>query len=307
MTSDVRTIIALCQLPRMSGGSVRQLLASSQTQGSSIASLSEAVELLSPRRYSDDELGIALARADRILADCTRLGAVILTFGSPSYPAQLQRLAHAPTMLFVRGQFDGQTAPRIAVIGTRTPTAWGRRTAKTCAEQIVRTGGVVVSGLAPGIDTAAHAATVEAGGITWAVLASGLDAISTSSQRSLATRILDSGGALMSEYPPTTPAQRQYFVARDRIQAGLSDAVLMIESELGGGAMHTVRFAQRATVPVWVTFPGETKSPHSVKAPTVQRGPWELLRQGAATRVSSAAALADMVCALAPTSSPPTR
>ena len=188
MTS-VRTIVALCQLPRVRSASVRQLLASSQTQGRSIVSLSEAVEPVSPDRYPDDELAIALAGADRILADCTRLGAVILTFDSPSYPPQLQRLAHPPTILFVKGKFDGQTAaPRIAVIGTRTPTPWGRSAAQTCAGQVVRTGGVVVSGLAPGVDTAAHAATVEAGGITWAVLASGLDAISTSSQRALATR-----------------------------------------------------------------------------------------------------------------------
>ena len=160
----------------------------------------------------------------------------------------------------------------------------------------------MVSGLALGIDAAAQATSVEHQGPTWAVLAHGLHTVSPSSNRDLAKQIVNQGGALISEYPPGEPAQRHYFVERDRIQAGLSDAVLVIESDIDGGAMHTVRFAREARVPVWVTFPQtKMKTANGSDLPESQRGTWELLRKQAAIRVAGVKALDKMVRNLANT------
>jgi DNA processing protein len=125
----------------------------------------------------------------------------------------------------------------------------------------------------------------------------GIDAIPDPSQRTLATQILDSGGALLSEYPPHAPARKHQFVARDRIQAGLSDAVLLIESELEGGAMHTVRFAQRSGIPIWAALPRAHRANHN-RLVDVHRGPSELVRSGSATRVTSAKALDRLIRSL---------
>jgi DNA protecting protein DprA len=231
------------------------------------------------------------------------LGATVHFYGLPSYPSLLNRLSEPPALLFSIGQFDPSRKPRVAVIGTRKPTDWGLDTAKQCAGQITDTGGIVVSGLALGIDTAAQAATVEHHGTTWAVLAHGLHTVSpAASNRELAKKIVEQGGALISEYPPGEPAQRHYFVERDRIQAGLSDAVLVIESDIGGGAMHTVRFAREARIPVWVTCPQakmETASDNDL--PESQQGTWELLRTNMVTRVAGVKTLDQMVRNLAST------
>ena len=122
------------------------------------------------------------------------------------------------------------------------------------------------------------------------MLAHGLHTVLPSSNRALAKRIVDEGGALISEYAPGEPAQRHYYIERDRIQAGLSDAVLVIETDLDGGAMHTVRFAEQVRVPVWVTFPSaKFRTSHAKRSdlPEAQRGTWELLHRKAGARVAT--------------------
>jgi DNA processing protein len=262
-------------------------------------SVSEAIGWLKPRAFSQAQIRTAMAQTDRILEQCHTLDIAVHAYGSLSYPAQLERLAQPPAVLFSRGRFDPELKPRVAVIGTRKPTSWGMKTAKACARQVAASQGVVVSGLAPGIDSAAHRAAIDCTGLTWAVLPHGLAApAATAAQRRLAEEMLDAGGALLSEYPPDARSERHYFVERDRIQAGLSDAVLLIESEPDGGAMHTVRFARQAKVPVWVTLPAAARHSDRGRLPPVQRGPWQLLSQGNAIRVPSARALDGMIRAL---------
>jgi len=147
---------------------------------------------------------------------------------------------------------------------------------------------VVVSGLARGIDSAAHTGAIEAKSSTWAVLAHGL-AVVPSSSIELAHRIVEEGGALISEYRPGEPPQRYQFIERDRIQAGLADAVLVVETGTQGGSMHTVRAATSAGIPVWTTFPDKDlgvaqENPDQLKES--QRGTWQLVRDGA-LRVST--------------------
>jgi DNA processing protein len=222
-------------------------------------------------------------RAGSLLDECTRLGLHVLPFGWPSYPSQLCRLQNAPALLFVRGTLIPERRPSIAVIGTRHPSPWGIRTAKACAGQVAKIQGVVVSGLARGIDSAAHTGAIEAKCSTWAVLAHGL-AVAPSSSIELAHRIVEEGGALISEYRPGEPPQRYHFIERDRIQAGLADAVLVVETGTQGGSMHAVRAATSAGIPVWTTFPDKDlgvaqENPDRLKE--TQRGTWQLVREGA--------------------------
>ena len=298
MAVSARTALFLYHLPRVGRVRLRTFLARLAAPGAQSIEPPQAVSLLGLAGLSETVVESAIAMSDALLQRCQALEVQVHPFGSrSSYPPQLARLANPPAVLFSRGRFDPNRTPRVAVIGTRKPTPWGRRTAAACVAE-VRCHGVVVSGLALGIDPAAQAASVEHHGATWVVVAHGLHTISPASNRELAQTILRLG-AWISEYPPGEPARRHYFVERDRIQAGLADAVLVIESGLHGGAMHTVRFAQQAGVPVWVTVPRTCDGMRNARdVPESQQGTWELLRSRRATRVKAAAALRQMVHAL---------
>jgi DNA processing protein len=297
MIETTRAALALSLLPRVGRTRLRRLLARfSWTESACISSLPEVLERAGGHPFSTIDLNRALVRADSVLAACRRLGLAIHAFGSPSYPIQLERLASPPALLFSKGRFDPNHRPRVAVVGTRTPTSWGTRSAGTYAGLIADWGGVVVSGLARGIDTAAHAASLGHSGPTWAVLAHGLHMVSPESNRDLASQIVLRGGALISEYPPDAGPRPRYFVERDRIQAGLAEAVLVIETDCDGGAMHTARFARRAGVPVWVTLPNRTTKVRRLRdLPEAQQGTWELLRTRAAIRVAGETAFENLV------------
>jgi DNA processing protein len=141
----------------------------------------------------------------------------------------------------VRGALPSAAA--VAIVGTRQPTSFGRRVARLAAEGAVAAGFAVISGLATGIDTVAHESALSAGGLTWAVLGSGVDLLTPSSNAALAEEIVAAGGGLVAEVPPGTPVSRRSLVARDRIQSGLSLAVVLCQCEVSSGAMHTARFA----------------------------------------------------------------
>ena len=282
LTESARTVLALSYLPRIGRGQLQGILerlADDQTTPLPWSDVLERFRKGLPVLSAADR-ETAFNRADKILDRCQTLGVTIQPFGWPAYPPQLMRLVDPPTLLYSIGRFDFHLRPRIAVIGTRKPTAWGVRTANSCSARIAESDGIVVSGLVVGIDTAAQAVSVRLHRPTWAVLAHGLHTVLPSSNRTLAKRIVEQGGALISEYPPGEPAQRHYYIERDRIQAGLSDAVLVIETGLEGGAMHTVRFAQQARVPVWVAFPStklRTGDGKRSDLPEAQRGTGELL------------------------------
>ena len=300
MSENIRTILALSRLPKVGRVRLRSILEHLKSDTNADLRLHDIVE-----RFDDQvptptgtALEAASAEADSLLERCRMLGVSVHPFGWPTYPLQLARLAEPPALIFSIGRFESDRKPRIAVIGTRKPTPWGLKTAKACAAQIAESSGVVVSGLALGIDAAAQQACVDHDGPTWAVLAHGLHTVSPSSNRELAKHILDRGGALLSEYAPGESAQRHYFVERDRIQAGLADAVLVIESGIKGGSMHTVRFAQQARVSVWVTFPDSKLNEAAVNSAELlepQQGTWELLSGKRATRVTTLKALSRMM------------
>lgn len=297
MAASARLALFLRHLPGVGRVRLRGILSRLAASREGDPSPTDSLRLLGLSAVSADDVNSATARCDALLDRCRELSVAVHVFGSESYPAQLRRLDNPPAVLFSVGCFDFNRRPRVAVIGTRKPTPWGLRTAEACASEIVGGGGIVVSGLALGIDTAAQTASVEQDGVTWAVLAHGLHTVSPSSNRELATRIINDG-ALISEYPPGESARRYHFVERDRIQAGLADAILVIESGINGGAMNTVRFARQAGVPVWVTFPSTDGTPSYGELPESQQGTWELLRSRKATRVATSAALRQRVQAL---------
>jgi DNA processing protein len=160
---------------------------------------------------------------------------------------------HAPRVLFVRGTTDWRGPDTcVAVVGSREAPPAALAWARACAEALVRAGACVVSGLARGVDAAAHRAALDAGGRTVAVLAHGLDRVYPPEHAGLADAIVAGGGALVTEYPPGTPPERWRFAARDRAQVALCRAVIAVYSEPEGGTMHTVAHAARTGVHVLV-------------------------------------------------------
>ena len=168
-----------------------------------------------------------------------------LTLHAKNFPRLLKAIPGAPQELYVLGDNFGDlmTRPCLAVVGSRRASPYGRRVTDSLVSDLSRQGMVIVSGLAYGIDSIAHASTLAAGGKTIAVLPGGLDNIYPVSHQKLAEQILKSGGALVSEYPPGTSAHKHHFVARNRIISGLSSAVLITEAAEKSGSLHTANFA----------------------------------------------------------------
>ncbi|MDJ0924695.1 MAG: DNA-processing protein DprA [Acidimicrobiia bacterium] len=163
--------------------------------------------------------------------------------GDEAYPAHLAELPDAPDVLFVRGPLDAR--PAVAVVGTRRCTRYGLEIARAYGRAIAEAGWSVVSGLARGIDGAAHQGTVGAGGRGIAVLGSGVDVMYPREHRELARQLLDCGGAVVSEAPPGTPPEAWRFPPRNRIISGLAGAVIVVEAAVRGGALITAEAALR--------------------------------------------------------------
>jgi len=167
-----------------------------------------------------------------------------LVFGEETYPASLMSGVHDPPLvLHVRGDRNVLADQAVAVVGTRTPSGSGRQLARRLGEDLARFPFTVVSGLATGIDAIAHEACLGADGRTVAVLAHGLHTVQPVAHRKLAERILFTGGALVSEYPPGVSARKDTFVPRNRIIAALAVATVVVEGGMKSGARHTADFA----------------------------------------------------------------
>lgn len=214
--------------------------------------------------------GAALARSLRWLEAA---GHHLLGWRDEAYPALLRRVAAPPAMLFVAGDPGLLWRPAVAVVGSRAATAGGRANAAQFAAALAQTGLCVASGLAAGIDAAAHAATLEVGGATVAVLGTGPDIAYPARNRALMARV-EAVGALVSEHPPGTPPLRTHFPSRNRILVGLALGTLVVEAALQSGALISARLAAEAGREVFV-LPGSIHNP-------MARGCHRLLREGAA-------------------------
>jgi DNA processing protein len=220
-----------------------------------------------------------------LLTGIRRVGARALPWPSPAYPARLARLSDPAPLLLVRGDVSALTAPCVAIVGSRAATVAGLDTARTLARDLAQAGVVVVSGLALGIDAAAHRGALDAGGRTVAVLACGPDRIYPARHRELAAQIRDNG-AIVSELPPGTPPLPAFFPLRNRLISGLSSALVVVEARERSGSLISVRHAANQGVDVFAV-------PGPITAPT-SAGPNRLLRDGAYVALEAADILAEL-------------
>ncbi len=197
----------------------------------------------------------------------------LILLNTPEYPPLLKEIANPPFGIYVRGNLPSSEKIPIAIIGTRKATGEGKATAQRFAGELSKHGFVIISGLAFGIDAAAHIGCLDADGITVAVLASGADVITPRANDRLAKRILENGGSVISEYPPGSDALPYRFLERNRIISGLSKGILVIEAPESSGALATVRFATEQNRDVFIV-PGPIAHPNFA-------GSHHLIRNGA--------------------------
>jgi len=197
----------------------------------------------------------------------------IIKISQADFPALLQEIPKPPAALYVLGALN-HDQPHIAIVGTRKATEVGRKTAYAFAKTLGEHGFVIVSGLAMGIDTAAHEGALAAGAPTIAVLAKGLDRVYPRQNEPLAKKIITNNGALVSEYPDQTDAFPAHFIRRNRIVSGLSLGLLIIEAPERSGTIATARFALEQNRDIFVV-PGPIQSEN-------YRGSHRLIQDGAA-------------------------
>jgi len=205
---------------------------------------------------------------------------------SEKYHPLLKEIPVPPKTIYIRGDLPNNNEILIAIVGTRKVTLEGRMTAKQIAKDLARSGIVVVSGLAMGIDTAAHEGALAGGGKTLAVLANGLDEVYPRSNFNLAQEILKNKGALISEYPKGTPSYPNQFLERNRIISGLCKATIIIEAPIHSGALVTARHALDQGREIFIT-PGPARHPN-------YEGSHMLLRNGARLITRAADVLEDL-------------
>jgi DNA processing protein len=200
----------------------------------------------------------------------------MLTLSAPDYPAKLQRIADPPTQIFVEGYDVNELLmkPAITIVGSRRVSAYGKMVTADFARELALAGVLIISGLAIGVDSIAHQAALDSGGLTLAVLPAGLERIYPASHRGLAQRIVAQGGALVTEYKANTVPYPSNFIARNRIASALSDVVLITEAAERSGTLSTARFALEQGKEV-MAVPGNINSPTSV-------GTNNLIKAGAA-------------------------
>ena len=226
-----------------------------------------------------------LSGANRILGECQRLSQRILTIQDAGYPRRLQNIFDPPCLLYVKGRLpEVDEEVLVAVVGTRSCTPYGIRCAEKLGFGLAAGGGIVVTGLAKGVDAAAARGALRAGGTVIGVTGNGLDVYYPYESRSLYDDVAASG-ALLSEYPPGTEPEGRHFPVRNRIMSGLSLAALVVEAPVRSGAMITARLALDQGRDLFAV-PGPIDAPASVGCIRLMQegaGPvidaWDLLRE----------------------------
>jgi len=217
-------------------------------------------------------LGTAAGRARTETLKLARAGATLVAWSDDAYPPALRHIAQPPLVLAVRGSLGGPDEPAIAIVGARRASEYGRHMAEELARRLAQAGVTVVSGLAAGVDAAAHHAALAAGGRTVAVLGTGIDRVYPKWHRELA-RAIAGQGALVSEFPCGSPPLQFHFPRRNRIISGLTRGTIVVEAADDSGSLITARHALEQDRQVFAV-PG----PVGVAA---HRGPNRLIQQGA--------------------------
>ncbi len=266
--------IWLTTLPGLTNRSKLRLLSHFHTpEDVYYAAADEVTAVLMDRRQASCVADHSLRLTEQVLEACARIDSFVLTMDDAAYPARLRNIFDPPPVLYGKGSlplFDEEMA--VAVVGTRDATPYGLHAAEDLSYQLADAGALVVSGLARGIDGAAHRGALRAGGFTAAVLGCGVDVVYPPENRRLYEDIA-AAGVIISEYPPGTPAERWHFPQRNRIISGLSLATLVVEAPRHSGALITASTALEQGRDVFAV-PGPIHAPNSV-------GCHELIRGGA--------------------------
>ncbi len=179
-----------------------------------------------------------------IIEGSNKLGIQIITYLDKDFPVKLRKINDPPTVLYALGNIECLNDKAIAVIGTREPTEYGEKIAENLGFVLGRDGYSVVSGLAYGCDKFGHEGCLSAEGKTVAVMAGGLDKVYPAKHKELAHNIVEAGGCLISEYPVYSRSFQNFFVERDRLQSGLSEGIIVVETGARGGTWHTIGYAR---------------------------------------------------------------
>jgi DNA processing protein len=227
------------------GGPVRLVeLAAAAGGGESLRTLARSAPGLRLDGSIVDGIVRAVADAPASLERLRAAALSLVALADAAYPTRLRQIELPPHVLFVSGDVRALSAPRaVAIVGTRRPTDAGRRLAARISGVLARNGAAVVSGLAVGIDGAAHAACLAEGGTTVAILGGGHGALYPRSHRKLADAIATAGGAVISEFPPEVAPRPGTFPRRNRLISGLSDATIVVEAGARSGALSTAAWA----------------------------------------------------------------
>jgi DNA processing protein len=275
MLDDLKYWVALSIIPDVGGARARRLLAEFKTPqdvlGASVTSLARVDGIsraMAGRIASFD----AWDDVEKLLDGVEKSGAEVFTLGDPRYPALLREVHSSPPALYVKGTLAAEDRLAVAVVGSRRAAPYGRAVTERIAGELAAMGFNIVSGMARGIDTAAHTAAIKRGGRTTAVLGCGIDVAYPPENRVLMEKIAENG-AVVSEFPPGTMPLAENFPRRNRIISGLSLGVLVTEAALNSGALVTANFALEQGREVFAV-PGSVMSPNSA-------GPHSLIQRGA--------------------------
>ncbi|HXS73191.1 MAG TPA: DNA-processing protein DprA [Rhodanobacteraceae bacterium] len=270
---DIRAWLILLRAPGVGPASLRALIARA---GSAQDACNAARRFRGESGLSNEALSwIESPDAARLEADLTWLGQPdhhLLRFSDADFPPQLAEIAQPPAALFVAGNPALLLGAQIAVVGARSASAQGLANARGFARVFARAGLTVTSGLADGIDGAAHGGALDASGVTIAVIGTGADLVYPRKHRELSHRIVERG-AIVSEYPLGTPARAEHFPQRNRLIAGLALGTLIVEAGLQSGSLITARLAGEMGREVFA-LPGSIHNP-------LARGCHRLIRDGA--------------------------
>ena len=209
------------------------------------------------KQFEPSEFKSALIRAERILDQSAAIGISMISRYESLYPKALLDTVSEdgkesiPLFLFYRGDLSVTSRRSTAIIGTREPSSEGEKAGTYLAKVLAEKGFNIVSGLALGCDTAAHKGALDGNGVTTATLGGGLDKVYPSENIELADKIVNAGGLLLSEYPVGEETSPYTLVARDRLQAALSQAVIVIQTDVNGGTMHAVNAASVVGKPIF--------------------------------------------------------
>ena len=288
LAAETKSLIHLNLIPGIGNHTIRRLLAAFGSAEKSVAATSEElaqIDGLTPDVRQQLIDGRARAPLAQELELIEQHQCRIVTINDDTYPPLLKQIDDPPALLYIIGEFPLQNTLSIAIVGSRSPTEYGKTISQQLSHQLAERGMIVVSGFARGIDTCVHRGALKAGGCTIAVFGCGLSIIYPETNKALAAEIVKSG-ALVSEFPMTMPPRGKNFPRRNRVISGLTLGTLVVEASERSGSLITARHAAEQGREVFAV-PGQIFS-------GVSRGTHSLINQGA-TLINSVDDLLDVL------------